>query len=71
MQILKCRLTKRTQAKAIKAGIESTMLFDATTRPLKSKECNRYRLDKRYRFILTAMNVEHFGKKLAETSRWW
>ena len=57
-RFLKCRLTKRTQAKVVEACIESTMLFNASVRPFKLKEIKRMQtfMDKRYRYIWSDKN---------------
>ena len=57
-RFLKCRLTKRTQAKVVEACIESTMIFNASVRPFKLKEIKRMQtfMDKRYRYIWSDKN---------------
>ena len=57
-RFMKCRLTKRTQAKVIEACIESTLLFNASVRPFKLSEIKRMQtfMDKRYRYIWSDKN---------------
>ena len=50
-RILKCKLSKKTQAKVVETCVESTMLFNSAVRPFSQSEIKRIQswIDKRYR----------------------
>ena len=52
-RFMKCKLSKKTQAKVVETCVESTILFNAAVRPFSKSETKRIQswIDKRYRYI--------------------
>ena len=52
-RFLKCKLSKKTQAKVVETCVESTILFNSAVRPFSQSEIKRIQswIDKRYRYI--------------------
>ena len=52
-RFLKCKLSKKTQAKVVETCVESTILFNSAVRPFSPSETKRIQscIDKRYRYI--------------------
>ena len=50
---MKCKLSKKTQAKVVETCVESTILFNSAVRPFSQSETKRIQswIDKRYRYI--------------------
>ena len=52
-RFMKCKLSKKTQAKVVETCVESTILFNSAVRPFSKSETKRIQswIDKRYRYI--------------------